>query len=171
MALSVVSLRCRIWSAIGAYRTSSSNQARFMGTRPKPRLKVRRRPIRSIVARSRETPAVAAAPSHHRQRSPPAFRHPIDQALLKPRHLERLGLLDEGHSVVADRIDRGFRIGLVCRSGGDRPERAVVGDADLARGSAATPRDGPEWTPKSNTARSIPGGRLSPFTWSQNFPR
>ena len=26
MALSVVSLRCEFWSAIGAYRTSSSNQ-------------------------------------------------------------------------------------------------------------------------------------------------
>src|SRR6266403_611414 len=32
MALSVISLRCGIWSAVGAYRTSSSNQARFMGT-------------------------------------------------------------------------------------------------------------------------------------------
>jgi hypothetical protein len=31
MALSVVSLRCVIWFAVGAYRTSSSNHARFMG--------------------------------------------------------------------------------------------------------------------------------------------
>ena len=42
MALSVVSLRCGIWSAIGAYRTSSSNQARFMATRPSlPRTTIR----------------------------------------------------------------------------------------------------------------------------------
>src|SRR5256885_17272147 len=34
LALSVVSLRPRIWSAISTYRTSDSNQARFMGTRP-----------------------------------------------------------------------------------------------------------------------------------------
>jgi hypothetical protein len=33
MALSVVSLRCGICSDIGAYRTSSSNQARFTRTR------------------------------------------------------------------------------------------------------------------------------------------
>jgi transposase InsO family protein len=32
LALCVVSLRCGIWSAIGAHRTSSSNQARFRDT-------------------------------------------------------------------------------------------------------------------------------------------
>jgi len=36
LALSVVSVRCGIRSAIRAYQTSSSNQARFMGTRSYP---------------------------------------------------------------------------------------------------------------------------------------
>jgi len=145
MALGVASLRCGIWSAIGAYLTSSSNQSRIMGT---ALMLVRR--VRSIIS-------AAPLSSNASPTSRPSFARTVRRAM--PRHLDEAvaGFVEHGgrqRHLVAPPTWRGRR---------SRVAMAVQHPEHLALGLGAAPRRGVLDLAKRR-ASSNPSRRIRPRT-------